>query len=308
MQPATEPYAAATGPATTPVGGGMLPGSAVEEEYGYGTRRDQQPPEPSRRHGWSYALLALAVLIVAGLVAFTISKIGGSSGPKQATVPPVVGLKVSAAETALKSAGFTHIDSSKQQASDSAPVGTVLSQDPSEGTTAAVTQTVTLVVSSGSDTVTLPDLHGQSQNDATATIQQLGLLVGTITNKDDKSLQKNQVISTDPAPGSVAKGTKVNLVVATGTVPLPDLKGKSLQDATSALTRLGLSPQVQYQAAQAGQQVNVVVDQNPGKGEVAVGSTVTLVVTQPAAPTTSPSPSPTESSTPSPPASPTPTS
>jgi eukaryotic-like serine/threonine-protein kinase len=306
MQPVTEPFAAAE-QATVPFGGGMLPGAPVEEEYAY-TRRDERPPEPSGGRGWSYALLALAVLIVAALVAFTISKLNGSSPePKKAAVPPVVGLKLSAAQTALKNTGFTNIDSSQRKASDTTPAGSVLSQTPEQGTSVPLTDTITLVISSGSDTVTLPDLHGQSQNDATATIQQLDLQIGKITNKDDKSLQAGQVISTNPGPGSVAKGSKVNLVVATGTVKLPDLKGKSLQDATSALTRLGLSPQVQYQEAQQGQPVNVVVDQNPGKGEVAVGSTVTLVVTQPGTPTASPSPSSSESDdSPSPTGSPSP--
>jgi eukaryotic-like serine/threonine-protein kinase len=301
MQPVTEPYSATGQPSTgtMPVGGGMLPGSPVEEEYGYGTRQDQRPPEPTRGHGWSYVLLALGVLIVAGLVAFTISKIGGS-GPKTTAVPGVVGLTQTAAETTLKNAGFTHIDSSQQKASDTAAAGTVLSQDPGQGSNAQVTQTITLVISSGADSVTLPDLHGQSQNAATATIQQLGLQIGNISSKNDKSLQNGQVISTDPGPGSVAKGTKVDIVVATGKVALADLKGKSLQDATSALTKLGLSPQVQYQAAQPGQQVNVVVGQNPGKGDVQVGSTVTLVVTQPPAPTPSASPSPSETGQPTP--------
>ena len=299
MQPTTDPY----GSGTMGVGGGMLPGTPVEDDYGYGDR----PPERGGR-GWSYALLALAILVVAGLVAFTISRIGsGSDEPRKAAVPPVVGLKVSAAQTALQTAGFTNVDSSQQQASNTAPAGTVLSQDPKEGTTVAVTQTITLVVSTGPDSVTLPDLRGQSQNAATATIQQLGLQIGTITDKDDKNLQAGQVISTNPGPGSVPKGSKVNLVVATGRVALPDLKGKSLQSATSTLTKLGLNPQVQYEAAQQGQDVNVVVDQNPGKGEVAVGSTVRLVVTQPPSPTAEPTPTPSEGGSP-PPSTPTPSS
>jgi eukaryotic-like serine/threonine-protein kinase len=301
MQPMTDPHGTSPQSATVPVGGGMLPGTPVDDDYGYGTRRDQRPPEQGGR-GWSYALLALAILVVAGLVAFTISRIGsGSDEPRKAAVPPVVGLKVSAAETALKTAGFTNVDSSQQQASDTAPAGTVLSQDPKEGTSVAVTQTVTLIVSTGPDSVTLPDLRGQSQNAATATIQELGLQIGTITDKDDKSLQAGQVISTAPGPGSVPKGSKVNLVVATGRVALPDLKRKSLQSATSTLTKLGLNPQVQYRPAQPGQDVNVVVEQNPGKGEVAVGSTVTLVVTQPpASPTASPTPSPSDAGSPPP--------
>src|SRR6185437_813384 len=78
MQPATEPVPAAySGTAVAPpVGGGRLPGAPVEEDYAYS--RGARPPAPGRtnRTG-TYVLLALGILLVAGLVAYPISKIGG---------------------------------------------------------------------------------------------------------------------------------------------------------------------------------------------------------------------------------------
>jgi beta-lactam-binding protein with PASTA domain/predicted Ser/Thr protein kinase len=303
MQPATEPFGP---PAPTAVGAGMLPGSPVDEDYGYGPRRDQRPEPGNRRRGWSYALLALAVLVVAGLVAFTLSKIGGTGETKRAQVPPVRNLTLAQAQAQLKNAGFTAVDASQREASDSVKAGSVISQDPQQGVLVAVTTTVKLVISTGSDSVNLPDLRGQSQNDANKAIQDLGLQIGTVTAKDDKDLKKDRVISTDPGPGSVPKGTRVDLVVATGTVQLADLTGKTVDEATRALSKLGLGVKLTLRDAEPGEKPDVVVEQNPGKGAVRIGTTVTLVVSRPAAPTPTPTPTPTATPTPSGTPSPTP--
>jgi serine/threonine-protein kinase len=307
MQPATEPYASgAPTTAAGAVGGGMLPGSPVDDDYGYGPRRDRRAPE-QRGRGWSYALLGLGVLLVAGLVIFTILKVtGGSSDVKSAAVPPVQGLKLDQALSQLSAVGFTNVDHSQTKADDSVPAGSVLTQDPPSGQTVAVTKQITLVLSSGPNAVSVPDVTGKSQNDATAALQQAGLQIGSITEKDNKNYKQGQVISTNPDAGSsAAKGTKVNLVVASGNVQLPDLKGKTLQEATNALTKLGLTTNPTFVDAQPGQQVGIVVAQNPGKGSVQVGSTVNISVTKPGTPPT-PTPTPSDSGQPSPSSSPSP--
>jgi beta-lactam-binding protein with PASTA domain/predicted Ser/Thr protein kinase len=306
MQPATEPYASGAPTTAGAVGGGMLPGSPVDDDYGYGPRRDRRPPE-QRGRGWSYALLGLGVLLVAGLVIFTILKVtGGSSDVKSAAVPPVQGLKLDQALSQLSAVGFTNVDHSQTKADDSVPAGSVLTQDPPSGQTVAVTKQITLVLSSGPNAVSVPDVTGKSQNDATAALQQAGLQIGSITEKDNKNYKQGQVISTNPDAGSsVDKGTKVNLVVASGNVQLPDLKGKTLQEATNALTKLGLTTNPTFVDAQPGQQVGIVVAQNPGKGSVQVGSTVNISVTQPGTPPT-PTPTPSDSGQPSPSSSPSP--
>jgi len=131
MQPLGEPYPGAT------VGGGMLPGAPVDDDLGYGPRRDRRQAEPNSGRGWSYALLAVGILVVAGLVAFTLAKLGGSGSdaPTTAAVPSVVNLSVDAARTALQAKGFTNIDASQTQESSTVQPGTVLNQDPAPGTT-----------------------------------------------------------------------------------------------------------------------------------------------------------------------------
>jgi len=136
--------------------------------------------------------------------------------------------------------------------------------------------------------VSLPDLKGKSLNDAIKTIQDLGLKVGTQSSKDDKDATANQVISTDPGPGALDKGSTVNLVVATGTVKLPNLVGQPYTQAVSRLADLGLkvADNAARQTDPQNRPADTVISQNPGPGSVPVHSTVTLVLSSGPAPTT----------------------
>jgi eukaryotic-like serine/threonine-protein kinase len=245
------------------------------------------------------------VLLVAGLVAFTISKISGSGNDvKRASIPTVQGLDVDKAVSQLTAAGFTNIDHSQTKADDQVAEGAVISQDPTAGQTVPVTDKITLVVSTGPDAVNVPNVQGLDQNAATAQLQQAGLQIGDVTTVDGTS-KKDTVVSTKPAIGSsVAKGTKVNLQIASGRVQLGNLKGQTQDQAVAAIQKLGLTAVVKTRPADPGEQVGVVVKQEPGKGKVDVGSSVEITVTtEPTSPPT-PTPSPSDSASPS--ASPTP--
>jgi serine/threonine-protein kinase len=217
MQPVSEPAATAAYGAAAGVGGGMLPGAAVEEDYGY-ARRDRRP-EPSRgnRTG-TFVLLAIAILLVAGLAAYTISKLGGGGAqtPAKITVPSVTNQTVDAATAALKAKNFTNIVTTN--ANNDAPKGTVFDQDPPAGSTILPNDKITLSVSAGPGNVTVPSgLKGKDINEVRKAIEDAGLKVGDISSEDAPNLDQNQLVRTDPAEGtSVPKGSTVNLVVATG--------------------------------------------------------------------------------------------
>jgi serine/threonine-protein kinase len=286
MQPVAEPYP----PGPPPVGGGMLPGAPPDDEYGYGVRRDRRQPEPPRGRGLSYALLALGIFVVAGLVVFTLLKLGGSGSeaPTKALIPQVVGQTQAAATSQLKAKGFTNIVAVSKEDTTATP-GTVLTVNPSEGTNAPLNDPVTLTVAAAPGQVSLPELRGKSVNDATKTIQELGLKVGTQDPQDNKDLEQNQVISSDPPAGLVTKGQTVNLVVATGTVKLPNLVGKPYTDAVNTLSSLGLKAgKAVEQPDPKGSAAGTVLSQSQPPGPVQVHSTVTLTVSS--GPTPSPTP------------------
>jgi len=125
-------------------------------------------------------------------------RINYSTGPKQVAVPPVVGLDYSTALQQLQAAGFAvaRIDVQSNQ-----PAGVVVSQVPSGSSTATKGSTVSLSVSNGPQTTPLPDVTGQTEADAKATLKAAGFKVSVTSQDTDVETFDGVVISQDP-PGN----------------------------------------------------------------------------------------------------------
>jgi serine/threonine-protein kinase len=138
-----------------------------------------------------------------------------SGGVGDAKVPDVVGRTQAAAESLLKTSGF--IPEVKEQASDTVPVGQVMSQNPTSNTMATKNSIVQITVSSGPGQVEVPNnLVGQNAATASNQLGQLGFKV-TTTQQSSTTVPSGSVISTNPAGGTMlAKGATVALVVSSG--------------------------------------------------------------------------------------------
>lgn len=93
------------------------------------------------------------------------------------------------------------------------------------------------------ETVAVPSVTGKTVDEATAAIEQAGFSVGTIEEKFNTNVEAGNVVSQDPAANSKAdKGTKINLIVSKGTqeIEVPDLEGKTVDEAKKELTANGL--------------------------------------------------------------------
>jgi eukaryotic-like serine/threonine-protein kinase len=145
-----------------------------------------------------------------------------SAGQREAVIPETRGLSRRDAERALADAGFS-VGAVQQQASDSAR-GTVLATSPAAGTKVAA-GAVTLILSNGPASVTLPNVVGRSYGDARSTLEQIGLLV-TGSGLDSASTEPaGTVISQSPSAGrTVPSGTTIQLRISAGIgiVPPPE--------------------------------------------------------------------------------------
>jgi beta-lactam-binding protein with PASTA domain/predicted Ser/Thr protein kinase len=139
-----------------------------------------------------------SVVVVAG----TQVRINVSSGPKQIAVPAVISLPFEQASAELERAGFkvSKVDVDSDQAK-----GIVTDQDPKGGTTAAQGSSVTLSVSKGPTTESVPDVTTQSYDVAKATLEGAGFRVRHVFEDTDDPSQDGLVISQDPVGGSQAK-------------------------------------------------------------------------------------------------------
>ena len=109
---------------------------------------------------------------------------------------------------------------SESVAHDEIEVGKVVSTNPAAGTKVDAGTMITLNVSKGPATkkVKVPDnLEGQSLEIVTAALEAVKLKVGNVRADDSSTLEKDTVISTNPASGSsISEGSTVDIVVSSG--------------------------------------------------------------------------------------------
>ena len=152
-------------------------------------------------------------------------------------VPNVEGLTQDAATTAITAAKLK-VGTNTQQTSKTVAAGKVISQDPASGSSLAEGSAVNLVISSGPQMVTVPNVEGLTQDAATAALTGAKLKVGTNIQQTSNTVAAGKVISQDAASGSsLAEGSPVNLVISSGKmVIVPNVEGLTQDAATAALT------------------------------------------------------------------------
>ena len=187
-------------------------------------------------------------------------------------VPDVVGQTEADATAAITGAGL--VAGISQAADDTVPAGSVISQDPAAGTTVPTGTTVNVVVSTGPDTSTVPvpDVTGQPEGDAQATLESEGFVV-TSTQQASTDVEIGLVISTNPSAGTeVAQGTTVEMIVSSGPgeVVVPDLLGMTADEATAAAEAAGLTISV-VEDPDNPDPDGVVVMQDPAAGTTVDG-------------------------------------
>ncbi len=221
------------------------------------------PLPPVRQRGprrWPWVVLVLILLAGIGVGVYELLQ------NVRVTVPGEVGKQEDAATVDLDRRGFTVV---VQRRESGEPVGVVLAQTPEAGTKVDKNSTVTLQVSKGPGTTTVPPLEGETTSQATRALKNAKLFADTSVQHSD-TVPKGQVISANPAAGaSVPKGSRVQLLVSSGPeqVQVPNVVGQDKATAHSNLKQSDLrysdSPQF------SDQPVGTVIAQSPAGGGMA---------------------------------------
>ena len=200
-----------------------------------------------------------------------------SRGVEQKKVPDVVGKTQDEATKAITDAGLT-VGSITQEYSGTVESGKVVSTDPKAGTSINHSSAVAISVSRGRQTATVPDVTGMTVDQARTTLEAAGLKLGTQTQAFSDTVASGQIISTSPAAGAggAYHGDAVAVTVSKGpeTVSVPDVSGKSEEEAKKALEDLGLKVEVNKRL---GGPFGTVRSTDPAAGtSVKAGSTVKI--------------------------------
>jgi len=286
--------------------GTMMAGSTSQippvEDYDYAGRDYDYAGSGGRggtnRRWIPWVLGVVLVIAVVGGVAYYLLAGAG----KKYAVPLVNGEPVATAQAQIKA---QHLRSTLvYRNSDSVKANTVINSNPAEGNNVPANTLVTLFVSKGQAPVAVPNVVGQQQDQAAATLQSKGFKVDTKTDATSSS-PAGQVISQNPSGGTAAPGATITITVSGGAVSVPSVVGDSQQTASQVLTTAGFQVSVQQGSGPAQYANGTVFSQQPANGTAAKGSTVTIFVQNGQSPSAPPTDTTTPTQTPS---SPTPAS
>lgn len=201
---------------------------------------------------------------------------------KKVSVPSVIGKTEEEAKTTLNSLGLGY--KATYQPSNTIPEGTVISQGTSSGTKVAKNTTITLSISSGPESSSVPNVVGQDQVKASSILESAGFKVSVKQSYSD-SVEQGKVISQSPSGSTtVSPGSTVTITVSQGKetkmVTVPNIVGMNSTDAQNTLTSLGLNYSI-VEKKDTNVEKGKVISTSPSAGQqVEEGTSVKIYVSK----------------------------
>ncbi|MGH4035175.1 Stk1 family PASTA domain-containing Ser/Thr kinase [Actinomycetota bacterium Odt1-20B] len=202
-----------------------------------------------------------------------------STGAPKVAVPNVIGMDVDKATEKLEDDKY-QFDVKTKSVESTQPEGQVLETNPSFGDEVEKGSKITLSIAKEKEQKQIPDVTGQTYEDAVKRLTEEGFKVGTKTEVASDTVEEGKVITTTPAPGVQADpGSSVNIQVAKKKedqpVTVPTLTGQKLKDARKAIEDNGL---VVGQISGSQDDNALVISSTPNGGEqVTEGTQINLV-------------------------------
>lgn len=231
------------------------------------------PEEPERRRrAWPWIVLLVALLLGGAAAAYVLTR------PAEKVVPSVIREQLNPARTTLQNAGFivTTINVTNNNRA-----GTVIGQDPQGGTRADQGSTVSLTVSMGPGSSTVPSVEGLPLEQAKSMINAAGFKIGRVVKFSSSQFPVGQVTGTDPNAGqSTQVGTRVTIFVSSGKPQLavPDVTGQAEASAKAQLETDGFKVITSTQQSSTVTPGNVISQTPVGNSQATQGATIALVI------------------------------
>ncbi|WP_116452488.1 Stk1 family PASTA domain-containing Ser/Thr kinase [Blastococcus litoris] len=199
-----------------------------------------------------------------------------SQGPERFTVPTdLVGQPYDDVVARLQESVPVQLTRGEEY-DDGVAAGLVIGFVPPAGTQLKRDEVVQVVVSLGRSPVAVPDVTGQTFEQATANLEALGFSVNRVADGRSAAVDAGEVMAVSPVPGESAPyGSTVDIQVSSGVplVTVPDVTGMKEDEATATLQAAGLTVDATKFFG------NKVRQQTPAPGEsVEQGTSVKILV------------------------------
>lgn len=252
-----------------------------------GQHAAQQPEQSGMSKGKIAAIVVGVIALIAGIIA-VVSMLTAS--PEAKAVPNLVGMTQTSAEKSIeqnyKDFFTLEID---EEYSDTVSEGTVITQDPEQGTLKEQGTVITITVSKGKEPakeVEVPDLKGLTPEEAEAKLKELNLEGAVGDTVESSDVEAGKVATQDQIAGAKAKeGDTItyHISIGVGDVEIEDYEGWTYSDAVNDLANKGIT-NVQKRTEYSNGYAEGIVMYQSNTGKISKSTTVTLTVSKGAMP------------------------
>ena len=246
---------------------------------------DEHEEEPPQRTGLFVALTAILLIALGALGFWLVTSLNDDTNDvgDGILVANTVGMTEQDAVAKLERDGLN--PKVEQEASDEALEGIVIRQSPEANARVAKGGDVTIWVSTGPESVTVPPVANLDATAARTALTDAGFTV-KIEEVESATVDTGLAVETVPPAGTAAPAkSEVVLRISTGAAaePVPVVAGKTLNEAKKALTDKGFVVGEIIMQSSADVKKDLVVSTDP-VGSAPKGSTVNIIVSSGAEP------------------------
>ena len=196
-------------------------------------------------------------------------------------VPRTVGLDSVAASALIREAGLVPRVVAEEFSED-IPKGNVTSHRPPRGARVGLGSEVRLILSRGSDQLTVPSLADMTLPQAERILAESGLILGQVTTIHSETHARDAVIAQDPPVGaSATRGAAVRILQSLGPweelVTMPDLRDREMVVALNLLKELQVVARVDFRQVPS-REGHVVAQDPPPGASIRIGAQVQITI------------------------------
>ncbi len=242
----------------------------------------EKPTNSNKKKVIIASVVGVAVVVAAVFgVLYALGIIGG--GLK---APDLTGRTYEEAEEILEEMDLK-IKKGEDVPSDEVEEGKIAHQTPEKGEKVEKGDTITVMISSGKEKATVPNLIGNMFDESTvkAALEAAGLKFGDV-REDASDKEKGTIIALDPGVGDeVDAGTEVIVVISDGSgykeeKTVPYVTGLTVDEAIKKLRKSGFKYSIEY-AESTTYSKGIVINQDPAaETNAEEGSTITITVSK----------------------------
>ena len=221
-------------------------------------------------------LMVTAIVVAVSLVAHFIF----NRNLAEIAVPNVTNMTVVEAQKLLEEKEFKVELEEKYGDPEKYKPGTVMEQSPKAGEKRKQGSLIILTICKGAELKAVPDVKGMSLTKAEQTLEAAGFKVGNVTKRHVDGEKLSAVLSQSPnGTDKAPKGSRIDLVINEGDKAVPNIIGKSVDEAKGMLEQAGLKLGEIKKVTDANAKKNVVLACNPSVGaNLGEGAVVSITV------------------------------